>query len=357
MRFVKWTPWASALILACTATLPALAHPSLQRREAHVGAPYRAIMSIPHGCDGSATVKLRVQIPEGVIGVKPMPKPGWTISTVRGPYARSYPFYHGQTLTEGVKEIAWAGRLGDDFVDDFVFAGFLADTLPAGETLFFPTYQECEKGEWRWIEVPGPGQDAHALAAPAPGVRLLPAAQKPETRSYKVGSLLIEAPWTRATPGGAQVAGGYLKVTNDGSEPDRLVGGTLVPATTVEVHEMAMSDGIMKMRRLREGARDRAGPDRRAQARRLPPDVHGPARWAQGGPDREGQPRLREGGRRRGRVPRRPDRCAIRQRRPQASLNRQGGGAFAVLSSARSLRSRRRRPRCTSAMYFGKPPM
>ena len=217
MRFVKWTPWTSALILACTTALPALAHPSLQRREAPVGAPYRAIMSIPHGCDGSATVKLRVQIPEGVIGVKPMPKPGWTISTVRGPYARSYPFYHGQTLTEGVKEIAWAGRLGDDFVDDFVFAGFLADTLPAGETLFFPTYQECEKGEWRWIEVPSPGQDAHALAHPAPGVRLLPAAQKAQAHTYKVGPLVIEAPWTRATPGGAQVAGGYLKVTNTGS--------------------------------------------------------------------------------------------------------------------------------------------
>ena len=182
-----------------------------------------------------------------------MPKPGWTISTVRGPYARSYPYYHGQTLTEGVKEIAWAGRLGDDFVDDFVFAGFLADTLPAGETLFFPTYQECEKGEWRWIEVPSPGQDAHALAHPAPGVKLLPAAQKAQAHTYKVGPLVIEAPWTRATPGGAQVAGGYLKVTNTGSQPDRLVGGSLAPAATVEVHEMAMSDGIMKMRRLEKG--------------------------------------------------------------------------------------------------------
>jgi copper(I)-binding protein len=182
-----------------------------------------------------------------------MPKPGWAISTVRGPYARSYPFYHGQTLTEGVREIAWSGRLADDFIDDFVFAGFLADTLPAGEMLFFPTYQECEKGEWRWIEVPSAGQDAHALAQPAPGVRLLPAAQKAETRTYKVGSLVIEAPWTRATPGGAQVAGGFLKVTNTGSQPDRLIGGTLAPAATVEVHEMTMSDGVMKMRRLEKG--------------------------------------------------------------------------------------------------------
>jgi hypothetical protein len=244
---------AAACAILLLAADAALAHPSLQGREAPVGAPYRAIMSIPHGCDGSATVRLRVQIPEGVIGVKPMPKPGWAISTVRAPYARSYPLYHGQTLTEGVREIVWSGHLADDFIDDFVFAGFLADTLPAGEMLYFPTYQQCEKGEWRWSEVPAPGQDAHALAMPAPAVKLLPAAQKAETRSYKLGPLVLEAPWTRATPGGVQVAGGYLRITNTGSEPDRLVGGSLEPAASVEVHEMTSADGVMRMRRLEQG--------------------------------------------------------------------------------------------------------
>lgn len=90
-------------------------------------------------------------------------------------------------------------------------------------------------------------------AAPAPGVRLLPVAQKTEARTYKAGPLVIEAPWTRATPGGVQVAGGYLKITNTGGQPDRLVGGSLAPATTVEVHEMATSDGVMRMRRLEKG--------------------------------------------------------------------------------------------------------
>ena len=54
----------------------------------------------PHGCAGSPTVKLRVQIPEGVIGIKPMPKPGWTIETVKGKYATEYEF-HGSKLSEG----------------------------------------------------------------------------------------------------------------------------------------------------------------------------------------------------------------------------------------------------------------
>jgi uncharacterized protein YcnI len=239
------------LLIAVAAS--ASAHPSLQNKEARIGASYRAVVSIPHGCDGSATVKVRVVIPEGVIGVKPMLKPGWTITTVRGPYARSYPYYHGKTLTEGVKEVIWTGNLADDFFDDFVFSGFLTNTLTAGETLHFPTIQECEKGEARWVEIPAPGQNPHALAAPAPGLKLLPAAGKHAARVYSVGSLQVEAPWARATPGGAQVAAGYVRITNKGTVPDTLVGGSLALAGAVEVHEMTSADGVMKMRRLPSG--------------------------------------------------------------------------------------------------------
>jgi uncharacterized protein YcnI len=225
----------------------------LLSQEARVGAPYRAVLSIPHGCDGSATVKVRVVVPEGMIGVKPMPKPGWTVTTVRGPYARSYPNYHGKTLTEGVKEITWTGNLPDDFFDEFVFSGFLANTLQAGETLYFPTYQDCEKGSHHWIEIPAPGQSPHALKSPAPGVKLLPAAGKQASRVYTIGALQIESPWTRATPGGAQVAAGYLKITNTGSQADRLIGGSVSVAQGVEVHEMTMKDGVMRMRLLDGG--------------------------------------------------------------------------------------------------------
>jgi periplasmic copper chaperone A len=69
----------------------------------------------------------------------------------------------------------------------------------------------------------------------------------------QAGALVIEAPWTRATPGGAKVAGGFLKITNTGTTPDRLIGGTLPLATSVEVHEMSMTEGIMRMRRLEKG--------------------------------------------------------------------------------------------------------
>jgi uncharacterized protein YcnI len=242
------------VLVATTApllTLNAQAHAVLEPGQAAVGAPYRAAIKIGHGCEGSPTVKIRVEMPEGVIGVKPMPKPGWTIELARGPYTRSYNFFHGAQLAEGVKSITWSGKLPDDYYDEFVFAAFISDAFEPGQAIYFPTYQDCEKGAYRWIETPAAGQDGHALKSPAPMLML--AASKEAGPTYKLGSLTISAPWARATPGGAKVGGGYVKITNTGSEPDQLIGGTVAGASAVEVHEMAMSDGVMKMRALPDG--------------------------------------------------------------------------------------------------------
>jgi uncharacterized protein YcnI/copper(I)-binding protein len=263
----------SNLASALAATLTALsvstacAHPTLERQEATIGASYKAVVRVPHGCDGSATVKVRVQIPEGVIGVKPMPKPGWTIETTRGAYAEAYPYYHGAVLKEGVKEIVWNGRLADDNYDEFVFVGFMARTLAGGTRVHFPTVQECEQGRQAWADIPAAGQSAHDLKFPAPGLQLVQAkgpahqhgAAAPAPQTFKVGSLVIEAPWSRATPGGARVAAGYLKITNTGNEPDRLIDGTIAVAKKFEIHEMAMVDNIMKMRMLPKGLEIKPG--------------------------------------------------------------------------------------------------
>lgn len=236
----------------------AQAHPTLQIREARVGTPYRAAMAVPHGCNGSATVKLRVILPEGFIGAKPMPKPGWTTQTVRDTYAHTYDFYHGEKLSEGVKEVTWTGSLPDAFYDEFVVAGFFARTLDEGSVAYFPTYQDCDKGSVAWTQIPAAGQSMHHLAHPAPGVMLI-AEKMAMPKTYKAGALVIEGPWARATPGGARVGGGYLKITNTGTEPDRLIGGSLPIAGAVEVHEMAMSGDVMKMRHLEHGLEIKPG--------------------------------------------------------------------------------------------------
>jgi periplasmic copper chaperone A len=76
---------------------------------------------------------------------------------------------------------------------------------------------------------------------------------------YTVGSLQITQPWARATPKGAAVAGGYMKITNNGTAPDRLIGGSAGFAGTLEIHEMAMDKGVMKMRPLPSGIEIKAG--------------------------------------------------------------------------------------------------
>lgn len=72
-------------------------------------------------------------------------------------------------------------------------------------------------------------------------------------QEVKAGDLVITQAWSRATPSGAKVAGGYLTIENKGSAPDRLVGGAGDVAGKVEIHEMAMNNGVMTMRPLDKG--------------------------------------------------------------------------------------------------------
>lgn len=164
--------------LLAAATVAASAHVTLETDEAPVGASYKAVFRVPHGCEGKPTNVVRVQIPEGAIAAKPMPKPGWTLEKVRGAYAKSYDYY-GTPLTEGVKEVVWkGGSLGDDEYDEFVVRVYLTPDLPAGKTLYFPVVQECPDGAAeRWIEIPAEGQSSDDLELPAPGIELLEKAE------------------------------------------------------------------------------------------------------------------------------------------------------------------------------------
>src|SRR5205085_3638701 len=69
----------------------------------------------------------------------------------------------------------------------------------------------------------------------------------------KAGDLVITQAWSRATPGGAKIGGGYLTIENKGSQPDRLIGGSADVADRVQLHEMAVSNGVMTMRPLEKG--------------------------------------------------------------------------------------------------------
>jgi copper(I)-binding protein len=73
-------------------------------------------------------------------------------------------------------------------------------------------------------------------------------------KDYKAGALEIGQPWTRATPKGAAVAGGFMTIRNTGTAPDRLVGGSFEASKRVEVHEMKVdAGGVMRMREIAGG--------------------------------------------------------------------------------------------------------
>lgn len=250
----------SALVAAIAAAFfssPSFAHVSIDNAETKGGA-FKAVFNVPHGCKGSTTTAVEVSIPEGVIGVKPMPKPGWTLATTKGPYSKSYDYFHGMKVSDGVKTVTWSGgKLPNDHLDEFKLGLFVTKDFAPGSTVYFPVKQTCETGSLNWSEISAPGQDSHDLESPAPSLKIVAAANAPPVTAtpavVSAGDLRIESPWLRATPGGATVGAGYLKITNTGSTADRLTGADFAIAGRSEIHEMKMDGDIMKMRALPDG--------------------------------------------------------------------------------------------------------
>lgn len=170
MRPLSLALGGAMLLAAHGAALP---HVSLERQEAAAGTTYKAVLRVGHGCKGSPTTSIRVRIPDGVIAVKPMPKPGWQLETTIEPYAEPVEYF-GEMLTEGVREIRWSGgNLPDDWYDEFVFRARLPKGEP-GSILYFPTVQDCAEGTHRWVEIPAEGRSADDYEEPAPGLTLTP---------------------------------------------------------------------------------------------------------------------------------------------------------------------------------------
>ena len=245
----------SAAILAFSS--PALAHVSFENGQTTPDSTYKATLRIPHGCDGKPTLKVRVRIPEGIVAVKPMPKAGWKLETVKGAYVRAYQV-HGEAVSEGVTDIVWSGSLDDGHYDEFVFQARFTDSYQPGATVYFPVVQECDGAVEEWSQVPAAGEDPHSLKSPAPGVRVVAAAAS-AAPAQKAGALTLEQPWSRATPGGAKVGGGYLRITNPGTAPDRLIGGSFPLAARVEVHEMRLEGDVMRMKPVEGGLEIKPG--------------------------------------------------------------------------------------------------
>lgn len=165
---------ATSVAAVLTLSGAAFGHATLERTEAPADTYHKATLRVPHGCQGSPTLRVRVHVPAGVTSVKPQPKAGWELSIQKAMLATPVTV-EGRTITEGVVEIVWSGRLLDEHLEEFGIMMKLPNS--PGQTLYFNTVQECERGVHRWIEVPAAGQPSHQLKEPAPALKLL---AKPE---------------------------------------------------------------------------------------------------------------------------------------------------------------------------------
>ncbi len=225
---------------------PAFSHVVLEGKSAPAGSAYKAVFQVGHGCQGSATTGVSVQIPAGFQGAKPYPKAGWTLSTKLGKLAKPYD-NHGKLVTEDVTLVSWTAAakeaaLQDAYFDEFMLRGKLPET--AGP-LWFKVLQTCESGSMDWSEVPASGSSAKGLKSPAALLEVTGPA--PVAELTQPGQpIQVQDAWVRATVPGQKGSGAFMKVT--AKTATRLVGVSSPVAGVAEVHEMKMEGDVMKMR-------------------------------------------------------------------------------------------------------------
>lgn len=163
---------ALAATLALVAA-PLSAHIVFAETNAAAGSYYVGFLRVGHGCDGSATVSVRVEIPASIITARPQPKPGWTLTIEHQPLAKAVTGEGGAMITQRVSAVTWTGRLDAEQFDQFALMMKLPDQ--AGD-LYFPTTQRCEAGQNDWTMIPAMGQPWHSVPRPAPVLHVMPAA-------------------------------------------------------------------------------------------------------------------------------------------------------------------------------------
>lgn len=162
---------AACLAVLVALAAPARAHVTLEVAQAPANSTYKAVLRVPHGCDGAATIRITVQLPPGVTAAQPMPKPGWRLTTTPREGAPP-PAGHG--AVPELAAITWeGGPLDAAHYDEFVVRLRLPDR--PGELLHLPVLQDCEGGRSvAWTQIPDPARRPTEYPTPAAALRLLP---------------------------------------------------------------------------------------------------------------------------------------------------------------------------------------
>jgi uncharacterized protein YcnI len=161
----------AALALVVLSAAPAAAHVTISPSTGTAGAFTVLTVSVPHGCEGSPTTKVALQMPEQITDVTPTRDALWEVEKVMQTLEEPLTDTHGNEVTERVEQVVYTtdDPLPEGYRDAFELSLQLPDT--PGETLAFPVIQTCEDGETAWVETSEDGSPEE-LEAPAPTVAL-----------------------------------------------------------------------------------------------------------------------------------------------------------------------------------------
>jgi uncharacterized protein YcnI len=159
--------------LSVLAVAPALAHVSISPGEAAANDYTVQTVSVPHGCDGSATTQVIIRIPDEIVEVTPTRNALWEVKKTMTRLATPLKAEDGDEITEKVDTVTYTARtpLPDGYRDAFELSFQVPDT--PGKTLVFPTIQKCVQGQTDWIETAAPG--AAEPEHPAPSLKVVAA--------------------------------------------------------------------------------------------------------------------------------------------------------------------------------------
>jgi uncharacterized protein YcnI len=170
-------PAAAGVALLAVAG-PASAHVTVTPTTTAAGAYTVLTVSVPHGCEGSPTTKVAIQIPEEILSVTPTRNPLWDVTKQKQKLAEPVTDAHGNEVTERDAAVVYTAKtpLPDGYRDAFELSLQLPEE--EGKTLAFPAIQTCEKGETAWAEIAAESQDAEELEHPAPTVTITAAEEE-----------------------------------------------------------------------------------------------------------------------------------------------------------------------------------
>ena len=145
------TTLAGAALLALSAPLAASAHVEVDPSSAAAGSYSLLTFSVGHGCDGSATTGITIDVPEAIESVTPTVNPGWDV----------IPLTDGQIVYTALTPLA------DGLRTTFELSLQIPADAAVGDTLAFPVLQSCEVGETDWSEAIVEGEAEPDHPAPA----------------------------------------------------------------------------------------------------------------------------------------------------------------------------------------------